>query len=294
MIYNAIGFGEMSGWEGRQLNRGLGEQNVRAISLRDGGFEALGRNISVTARPDPAFLAPLVYSASSTLDVIGLGVIDRGSEFNAALFSLYRDLTQSLAKRGREWQFFTNGHEADHVVAKEFSRRIGGRAAEAATRPRSAQELVTLVTSYQSIVSCRLHSLILAASFRVPAVGVSWDPKVDAFLAMIGVPERCVAVKDRYDEVLAKLVKSEVEGYDDDLLDDLALRSWNGLVLDADDALGADSARLPPPLLEVRNAASDAEKMGDSSDGASGCRSVTVGIHRIGHLRVAVRRGQQL
>lgn len=229
--------------------RALTAPNVQAISLRDGVL-ALGRSakakVPVLARPDPGLLARYFINPSGEArDAIGLGVIDRGDEFTERLFLLYAGLVAHFDSTGRPWQFFCNGSFADAAVAEQFAHRLGGRSGLVAARPRSPQELVNLVTSYRSIISCRLRSLIVAASFRVPAVGILWDSKIGEFLASIERSASCASVNDHADVVLAKFLQSEAEGYDEDLLESLALCSWNGLVEDVTAALKVDAKGSP-------------------------------------------------
>ncbi|MBR6728770.1 MAG: polysaccharide pyruvyl transferase CsaB [Clostridia bacterium] len=52
--------------------------------------------------------------------------------------------------------------------------------------PCTAQETLGLIKKARAVVAMRLHSLIYAASVTVPTVGLSYDPKVDAFMEYIG------------------------------------------------------------------------------------------------------------
>ena len=55
-----------------------------------------------------------------------------------------------------------------------------------ADRRLHARELLALVSSCQMVVGMRLHALIFAASQGVLFAGISYDPKVEAFLKVYG------------------------------------------------------------------------------------------------------------
>ncbi|PIQ27400.1 polysaccharide pyruvyl transferase CsaB [bacterium (Candidatus Blackallbacteria) CG17_big_fil_post_rev_8_21_14_2_50_48_46] len=52
----------------------------------------------------------------------------------------------------------------------------------------SPLEIFSLIGQMDMIVGMRLHSLIMAAANRVPAVGIVYDPKVRSFSEMVGYP----------------------------------------------------------------------------------------------------------
>lgn len=51
----------------------------------------------------------------------------------------------------------------------------------------SPGELLALAGSFDLVLGMRLHSLLFAARMGVPPVGISYDPKVDALLAQVGL-----------------------------------------------------------------------------------------------------------
>lgn len=51
-----------------------------------------------------------------------------------------------------------------------------------------SEEMLSIIGSMDLLVGVRLHSLIYAAVMDVPMLGISYDPKIDSFLASIGRP----------------------------------------------------------------------------------------------------------
>ncbi len=99
----------------------------------------------------------------------------------------YRELVVHLAER--------RGLEVVVVPFQEPDDREASRAV-AAAHPRAhllaglttPSDLVAQVAAASLVVSMRLHGIIFAASQAVPAVGVSYDPKLGAFAAQAGQP----------------------------------------------------------------------------------------------------------
>jgi polysaccharide pyruvyl transferase WcaK-like protein len=54
--------------------------------------------------------------------------------------------------------------------------------------PYRPETMLGIIGCLDALVSLRLHTLIFAAKERVPMVGCVYDPKVTAFLKMLGMP----------------------------------------------------------------------------------------------------------
>jgi polysaccharide pyruvyl transferase CsaB len=73
----------------------------------------------------------------------------------------------------------------DETISEDVKKLMGDKAANAFVLPRSfnAQEYLAIVSNLQLLVGMRLHALVFAALNNVPFLGVSYDPKVDRFVA---------------------------------------------------------------------------------------------------------------
>ena len=74
----------------------------------------------------------------------------------------------------------------DLAISKEIASKIGVESAFL-TKTYSAPEIVGIVGNCEMMVAMRLHSLVYASSTGVPAIGLSYDPKVSGFVKYIGV-----------------------------------------------------------------------------------------------------------
>lgn len=57
-------------------------------------------------------------------------------------------------------------------------------------------DLLQLYRRAGLVVACRMHSLIVAYTQGLPVVGMSWQPKVDAFFDIIGEPDAVLGITD--------------------------------------------------------------------------------------------------
>lgn len=81
-------------------------------------------------------------------------------------------------------------YEQDAVVVKAIAEKVADDV-YTITEKYLSDEMLAIIGNLDYLVGVRLHSLIFAAIMEVPALGVSYDPKVDAFMESIG--SRCIA-----------------------------------------------------------------------------------------------------
>ena len=81
------------------------------------------------------------------------------------------------------------------------------------------EQLLTKISSYDAVVSCRLHPSIIAFSANVPSVGLVWNNKVKAFYESIGYADRVLEVAqisagnvaDKVDAAIAQGIEKDKE-----------------------------------------------------------------------------------
>jgi len=78
----------------------------------------------------------------------------------------------------------------------------------------TADEFISLIASADRVFSMRLHGLICAMAVGTPMIGLSYDPKVDAFMELAGL-ERCCLSFDDFDVAVAKGLMDELDDLPD-------------------------------------------------------------------------------
>ncbi|QFT77348.1 polysaccharide pyruvyl transferase family protein [Erythrobacter sp. THAF29] len=185
------------------FKRGLKPLEIVHVAVRDGASVAhwdsqiAANGIATAARcRDPGLLAGEVYSKSAfgedrVRPLVGLGIVnprtlDRHSSA-VPLGHVDRALDQSaqlarcLLASGFDVSLFTNGPHDDEKYLGLVLESVGNPRLRRSPRPRLPRDLAGIVRSFDAVVAHRLHANILAYAFRIPHVGLAWDPKVRAF-----------------------------------------------------------------------------------------------------------------
>ncbi len=124
--------------------------------LARAGLSAANSRIGVAVRPWPGLLDPRALGQA-----LRRFAVSRRTAIAVLVFDRVRDLPISLA----------------------LAEASGGHLVEA----NSPQGLLAVVGAMDLVLGVRLHALIFAASRGTPALGLSYDPKVSAFMADLGL-----------------------------------------------------------------------------------------------------------
>ncbi|MEA1832111.1 polysaccharide pyruvyl transferase family protein [Methylobacterium durans] len=198
---------------GHLLRRLLASPRLVHLSARDAAsrasLEGYRPSLPIDLARDPGLLAAELWPAPPkpprARALVGLGITHpaplhhhgghAAPQTDDALARRYGHLVEGLLARGLDVMLFTNGAAEDEDFLSAHAERL--RAADPAgarvlRAPRAADPaaLARQIAQLDGLVAHRLHAIILAYAYRVPAIGLRWDGKLDAFLASVDGAER--------------------------------------------------------------------------------------------------------
>lgn len=173
----------------------------------------------VVVTPDPGLMAsqvwPSIVRRQRKRPVVGVGITHpvilqhhgEGKSNDTTIMDLYRSLIGRLLASGYDVICFSNGAGEDRIclnrVVDSFRDDDGPTRAPDCRTPR---ELAELVGSFDAVIAHRLHACILAYSYRVAHVGLSWDPKLAAFFTNVGRSRYLVELNDDAVQMMPELL----------------------------------------------------------------------------------------
>lgn len=120
-------------------------------------------------------------------------------------------LIRSLCRAGHEVVLFTNGSPEDESYKSNIAAELESEArVHVAPAFRKPGELALFIAELDGVVAHRLHACIVAYSYRVPAIGLAWDRKLDRFFALTGRNAYVVAPQQDSPPDVAALVRKAV------------------------------------------------------------------------------------
>lgn len=224
VIFSAIGVENYEDDDERcqKLKHALNLSCVKQITTRD-NLDALNRfvensDIPIAKVSDPAVSAALVFRpflSRAKTRKIGLFVIrehafrDNGFQFTRSqAAALWVSLARALDERGLDYEFISSGHFSDEAFLELLISEHHIPESKCVFNVNAPEDLVERISSYDAIVSCRLHPSIIAYALEIPSVGIVWNEKVAQFYETIDHPERIVYPNQCSASVLADLVES--------------------------------------------------------------------------------------
>ena len=142
--------------------------------------------IEVTADPTLIFQPPLEAEGKRILSLEGislnkpiLGVAVRSGELDQT--ALAKRLDEAVNKNGWQVVFFLFQPPDDLRVTSQVINKMSNPAG-IVYRILHPQEMLAVIGQCRFLIGMRLHALIFAALAGVPAEGLAYDPKVEAFM----------------------------------------------------------------------------------------------------------------
>ncbi len=159
----------------------------------------------------PPEVAALLERESLHLSSPMVGVFVRGLSTSAELWeAIAAGLGEFLRRHLARSMFVPLQKPGDTQASQAVMKRLGAPASILA-KEHSPAALLGLTGRFDLVVGMRLHGLILAAHAGVPAVGISYDPKVAAFLRQAGLKQGMSVESPRSASLLEALERTWLE-----------------------------------------------------------------------------------
>lgn len=235
VLFSSIGVEPYSATnpKSQELKKALQLPVVRQITTRD-DIESVQKYLEGTLTPhalvsDPAVFTDQVFDAvvpakeplaEGDKKTIGLVVTrqgifaDNGIEFNESKQrQFWLDIMKKLDARGDTYKLFTTGHFSDEVFLDSLAREKGIPGEKVKFTVNSPEELLKELNACDGVIAYRLHASIAAFSYKVPAIGLSWNFKVPYFYETVGYGHRALPAEQwQADTVLSALDEAMAAG----------------------------------------------------------------------------------
>ncbi len=243
----------------QRLKKTLNFDCVKQITTRD-DFPRLqmyknNEQLVIDKVADPAVFSSTVlrnFTSEKIEKKIGLFVLRaNGFKDNKVDFSkdeasaLWVNLVNELTARGYDCELLTSGHFGDEAFLDYLTRTTNLALSKCIFNINSPEQLIKKLSTYDGVVSCRLHPSIISFSFDIPSVGLVWNNKVKEFYNCIGYPDRILEVEDiTVENVINKLETAMAEGIKKDT--DYLSTVYNSLFQGIKNILNIQDASLTP------------------------------------------------
>lgn len=215
VIFSGIGIEhyEEDNLKCQRLKKALNLDCVRQITTRD-GIEELAKyktneKLVIDRVSDPAvfsaeifrnYIAPSEETEKKTVGIFVFranGFTDNNIDFTKDdAIQMWKDMISALEEKGYDYRLLTSGHFGDEAFMDYMIAEHGIREDKCIFNMNSPEKLISAISSFDAIVSCRLHPSIIAFSLNVPSVGLIWNPKVRQFYDCVGYPDRRLEVTE--------------------------------------------------------------------------------------------------
>jgi polysaccharide pyruvyl transferase WcaK-like protein len=192
---------------------------VDLITLRDEDSRQFLYKLGVTCPPvivtaDPVFsLEPeesdqtIIKNLLSALGIANspmVGVAVRKWQALEGYQTRLAKLLDDLAARGYQIVFVPMAYPDDILESRVIAKLMHHNSI-VIDKHLNSREHLALIAHLDLMIAMRLHALVFAASRGVPFAGISYDPKVDAFLKLFGLSplaEDWIEMKSQVDQLL--------------------------------------------------------------------------------------------
>lgn len=246
IYFNAIG---IEGYDPRNfysmlLKYTINKNCITHFSTRD-DYQNLKRYIKnknkISLVGDPALYISEIYPKEfKNNNIIGIGLL-RGKIFTdyninfseKNIIKTYVALIKELEHKGYKWKLFCNGLDADYKMGLNILQQLNLPNTEEyiISKPQNIEEFINTINSFNAIIAGRLHAIITAVSYNIPAVGLIWNDKLKLFGNIIDCPNRFIEKENFFNSkfIIEQLEKAIKEGYNTAKINLLKDKTYNNL-----------------------------------------------------------------
>ncbi|MCR4791490.1 MAG: polysaccharide pyruvyl transferase family protein [Lachnospiraceae bacterium] len=240
IVFHACGIGPLNHRSIKCLNDFVLNPSVKIISLRD-GYDYFASHLSdehkkIIKSFDTALNASRIFKTNSQKKGgVGLGIVD-----DPRLFLLQMYIAKTLYDRNIPFKLFTTGAVCDYQAGLAIIDLLSKNHefdAILLERPDCVQQLIDDISSFECIISFRMHSLVIASSFGIPFTGIAYDQKVKEFMDKLDMDSYCFDIPNDLEADLqafsTNIVSNRCVNFDSEtisLVDKLGNQSINDLL----------------------------------------------------------------
>lgn len=195
--------------------------NVKRLVVRDEISLEFLKELEVT-KPQSSVTSDAVFMLDkaneekiiNTLEKFGVNLESEKPIFGLALRSWKEiDKIEEFARLGdklveaygAQIVFFALHNDEDYYLAKQIEEKMKNKL-YIVSGHFLPSEIMTMMGKMDINVGIRLHSLIFSAKMGIPLLGISYDPKIDGFLDMLGMSSVCT-----YDEINSDTIFNAID-----------------------------------------------------------------------------------
>ena len=216
VLFNCCGGGKI-------LNKSLLEEtlkldSIKYISVRDNyeKIEKISKKNVINCYDSVILLSELYKVKKQSKFEYGVGIMFSTLQSPKRQINFWKQMIQTLVDNNIEFKIFTNGSYKDYSFAEFILNELNiDKKIYLMERPKKPIELVNIVLKFDKILSMRLHSMIIAYSYDIPSVSISWDKKINVFFRKIGLNNNCYTLKDKQDKILKHLISLDCNCIDE-------------------------------------------------------------------------------
>lgn len=225
VIFNCCGGGKIL--NEYLLKKTLRYNSIKYISVRD-NYEKLSKlcNKKIIDSYDSAILSSNMYKLNKKTEFeYGIGIMFSTLQSPKTQIKFWKKMLKTLVNNNVKFKIFTNGSYKDYSFAKFLLNEINLEEKEyLMERPTEPIELIKSILKFKKILSMRLHSMIIAYSYDIPSISISWDDKVNVFFSKIGLENNCYTLKSNQGEIFKRLINMDCECIDEKIKEKICFK----------------------------------------------------------------------